>query len=316
MFSEGGRRVAAAGPSEGKALPGRDEMTATNIMAGYAIIETVGFGANSVIYRAQEPKTGREVAIKSVKRESKADDKYIAQVLNEYRHASLFDHVNIVKVFRLIRRRQMFRVRRCLLVMEYVPGRNLAKIDYLEVPALVSVFVQVASALEYLHDRDLVHADVKPNNILVRRDGRVKLIDFGVMGRAGRQRERVQGTMDYAAPEQLRHKLCDFKTDIFNFGATMYKVLSGRNFPSRAFMHPKMKVRKFEVMPPGHYVKGVPDELDDAVMRACSILREERPDSISEVREVLEHVESELSPQALSDTTLGLNNRTKEGPGE
>lgn len=291
-------------------------MTATNTLAGYSIIETIGFGANSVIYRAQEPKTGREVAIKSVKRESQADDKYIAQALSEYRYGSQFDHVNIVRFFKLIRRRQMFRTRRCLLVMEYVAGRNLAKIDYLEAPALVSVFVQVALALEYLHERDLVHADVKPNNILVRRDGRVKVIDFGVMGTSGRRRTRVQGTMDYAAPEQLRFKLCDFKTDIFNFGATMYKVLSGRNFPSRAFMHPKVKAKKFDVLPPGHYVNGVPKDLDRIIMRACSVKREERPDSMCDVREVLERVESGLSPRALSDTTLGLKSLKPESPSE
>ena len=171
---------------------------------------------------------------------------------------------------------------------------------------MVSVFVQVACALQYLHADDLVHADVKPNNILVRRDGRVKVIDFGVMGKAGRRRDRVQGTMDYAAPEQLRHKVCDFKTDIFNFGATMYKVLSGRNFPSRAFAHRKMKAKKFDVQPPGYYVDGIPKDLDSVVMRACSISREDRPDSVTDVLEPLKRIESKLKPRVESDTTLGL----------
>ena len=261
---------------------------------GYSIVDTIGFGANSVIYRAREHRTERVVAIKSVKRESSADDKYIAQVRNEYKYASQFDHINIVKIFKRVEIRRFFRLSRYLLVMEYVDGRDLSKIDYLVIPALLHVFQQVCRALRYLHKMGLVHADMKPNNILVRKDGRVKVIDFGLVGPAGRRRERVQGTMDYAAPEQLRNKMIDVRTDIFNFGATMYRTISGRNFPCAAFAQSEVDIRKFDVMPPGHYVRGVPKRLDELVMHCCALDPEGRPKSINRVLQTLKKIEKSM----------------------
>ncbi|MFH0963682.1 MAG: serine/threonine-protein kinase [Planctomycetota bacterium] len=266
-------------------------------IGGFKIVATVGFGANSVIYKVLDPLAGRELAIKSVKRESSADDKYIHQVLNEYEHASSFDHPNIVRIFGLIKHRRLFHLRRCLLLMEYVDGRPLSHMDGLGIGVLVGIFAQTAEALRYIHQMGLVHADTKPNNIMVRKDGVVKLIDFGLVGFAGKRRERVQGTMDYAAPEQLNHKTCDFKTDVYNLGATMYRVITGHHVPSRALVHRKVRFEKFRLLPPSHLVRGVPKTLDNLVLRSCAMDRDARPESMDEVLAGLAAVSESLASQ-------------------
>ena len=256
---------------------------AESSVAGYKIVSTLGFGAKSEIYLAIEPLTKREVAVKSVKRESADDDKYIHQVENEYNFAFAFDHINIVRIFDLIKLRSLFRLRRCLLVMEYVDGTPLSHLFQPELGTLVDIFVQTAEGLSYIHDLRLVHADVKPNNIMIRKDGRVKLIDFGLVGFDGKRRGRVQGTMDYAAPEQVREKVYDVKTDIYNFGATMYRTLTGQHVPSRAMMSGRVRLDKFKLFPPSHFVRTVPEELDDLVLRTCAMDRDARPDTMQEI---------------------------------
>ena len=112
--------------------------------------------------------------------------------------------------------------------MEYVDGRSLEEVERPKIGPLVIVFHQVASALVHMHRRGIYHGDLKPSNIMVSKAGRVKLIDFGTAWIKGQEKGRVQGTPSYMAPEQGSDRIVDDRTDIYNFGATMYRMFTGR----------------------------------------------------------------------------------------
>src|SRR5262249_52303699 len=111
-------------------------------------------------------------------------------------------------------------------------GKTLDTCPRIPLPQLVQVFKCVADALVHMHRRQICHADLKPNNILLSRAGEVKVIDFGLARIRGEGKARVQGTPEYMAPEQTKHSLVNERTDIFNLGATMYRMVTWRLPPS------------------------------------------------------------------------------------
>ena len=112
--------------------------------------------------------------------------------------------------------------------MEYVDGKSLDEVEAPELGQLVLIFGQVASALSHMHRRGVFHGDLKPHNIMLSKNGQVKLIDFGTAWIRGQAKDRIQGTPQFMAPEQAIEKVVDEKTDIYNFGATMYRMFTGR----------------------------------------------------------------------------------------
>ena len=113
-------------------------------------------------------------------------------------------------------------------MIEYVNGKTLDQVPPLSLPKLVHVFEQVAAGLAHMHRRDVLHADMKPNNVMLSRSGEVKIIDYGLAWIKGEAKDRVQGTPEYMAPETAKRKLVNERTDIFNFGATMYRLVTFR----------------------------------------------------------------------------------------
>src|SRR5262249_30709698 len=118
------------------------------------------------------------------------------------------------------------------LLIEYVNGRTLDTLKRLSVPKLVRVFAGVADGMAHMHRRRVCHADLKPNNIMLSRAGEVKIIDYGLAWIKGENKGRLQGTPEYMAPEQVTHSLVNERTDIYNFGAAMYRLATWRYPPS------------------------------------------------------------------------------------
>ena len=116
--------------------------------------------------------------------------------------------------------------------MEYFDGQSLEDGPALSLLDVLLVFRMVATGLNAMHQRGLVHCDIKPNNILLSKAGAIKIIDLGQSCRIGTTKRRIQGTPDYIAPEQVRRKPLGPKTDIFNLGATMYWALTGKTVPT------------------------------------------------------------------------------------
>src|SRR5262249_28309711 len=107
--------------------------------------------------------------------------------------------------------------------------RTLDELEAPERSQLVLVFIQVAAAMAHMHRRGVYHGDLQPGNVMLSRDGQGKVIDFGAAWIRGEPEERVQGTPQYMAPEQASEKLVDSKTDLYNFGATMYRMFTGHH---------------------------------------------------------------------------------------
>ncbi len=199
---------------------------------GYGILSPLGTGAGSVIYKAVHQGTGGVVAVKWVPRRSRRDARYIQQVENEWTVCSQLQHPNVVQVHELVKVRDLLWLRGCALVMEFLDGRPLADEEGLPLVKLANCFLQTARALEHIHEHGYAHCDLKPQNLLFSSAGVLKLVDFGIAAPLGSRRARVQGTVNFIAPEQTEPGTVDLRTDIFNLGATMYRMLTGHTLPT------------------------------------------------------------------------------------
>jgi serine/threonine protein kinase len=200
---------------------------------GYRVLSELGRGAASVIYLVQDPKTKQVWALKHVMKEHAKDQRFLDQAEAEYQIASELDHPNLRKIGRIVKiKRRFLSVKELYLLMELVDGVSLDHSPPTTFTKAVHIFQQVAEALAHMHDRGYVHADMKPNNVVVSDQGLAKIIDLGQSCKIGTVKERIQGTPDYIAPEQVHRRAITPKTDIYNLGATMYWVLTRRHIPT------------------------------------------------------------------------------------
>lgn len=206
-------------------------------IAGFDVVATLGEGAASKLYRVRD-KHGKEFCLKRVVKNSAAEQRFIDQAVAEYEVAKSIDSPLIRKVHKLIRQRALLRTSEVLVLMELVEGRTLETVKFKNMVGYCKLFHAAAKALQVMHQAGYVHADIKPNNIMVTQEGMVKLIDFGQSCKNGTVKERIQGTPDYIAPEQVKRQPITPRTDMFNLGATMYWLLTGERVPT---MMPRKK---------------------------------------------------------------------------
>jgi len=195
----------------------------------YRIMEQLGIGAESRVYRARCMRTGKDYTVKIVKILKPEDAGFIALLKAEYAIGSVLDHPVLRKVYELRMLRHRFRVRGAISFMEYVDGIPMSDKEFRRpIDEVLGYFVQAAEGLHAMHMAGWVHADLKPSNILVTPTGGVKLIDFGQSARINEAKTRIQGTIDYMAPEQVQRSTLDRRTDVFGLGATLHRVLIGK----------------------------------------------------------------------------------------
>lgn len=195
----------------------------------YRIIEKLGIGAQTRVYRARCMPTGKDYTLKIVKIVNPEDAGFIELLKAEHAIGSVIDHPAIRKVYELRLLRQRFRVRGAVVFMEYVNGITLADKEYRKtLDETLAIFDEAAAGLHAMHLAGFVHADLKPTNIMVTTEGAVKLIDLGQSARIFEPKAKIQGTVDYMAPEQVARGKLDQRTDVFGLGATLHKVLTGR----------------------------------------------------------------------------------------
>lgn len=200
-------------------------------IAGFDVVATLGEGAASKLYRVRD-KHGKEFCLKRVVKNNASQQRFIDQAVTEYEISKSLDSPLIRKVFKLIRQRALLRTTEVLVLMELVEGKTLEAVKFNSMVGYCKLFYAAAKALKCMHDAGYVHADIKPSNIMVTTDASVKLIDFGQSCKNGTVKERIQGTPDYIAPEQVKRQPITPKTDMFNLGATMYWLLTGERVPT------------------------------------------------------------------------------------
>jgi serine/threonine-protein kinase len=257
----------------------------------YRVVNQLGTGAGSTILLISD-KThgGKRYALKVVRKQDPEDEIYIQQALTEYEAAKKLNHPAIARVFDCRLKRAWFKVRGVELLLEYVDGKTLDEIEAPQLGQLVLIFCQVASALTHMHRREVYHGDLKPGNIMLGNNGQVKLIDFGTAWVRGQEKNRVQGTPNYIAPEQAVEKVVDKKTDIYNFGATMYRMFTGR-FAQQGIPKPGDD-RKLS--PPIKINARIPAPLSELILGCLALDPSKRPAGMFEIRDQLSAVAKQM----------------------
>ena len=195
----------------------------------YRIIEKLGEGAQSQIYRARCMRTGKDYTVKIIKVRKPEDTSFVDLLRAEHLIGSSIDHPVIRQVYELRIMRHRLRIRGAILFMEYVDGVPMSDKEFCRPLAeVLTLLRKVAEGLHAMHLAGWVHADLKPNNILVTADDQVKLIDLGQSSKIHDAKPRVQGTIDYMAPEQVQRGILDQRTDVFGLGAALHRVVTGK----------------------------------------------------------------------------------------
>lgn len=256
----------------------------------YTIVGELGAGAMGVVYKAVDPVIGRTVAIKTIRFEllTNAQQREEAQkrFLREAQSAGNLSHPNIVTIYDVGEDQGL-----TYIAMEYVEGRSLEEILAAQQPwdlgAAINLVVQIAEGLDSAHRKGIVHRDIKPANVLVDKEGRPKIVDFGIARISSSnltQTSMVMGTPFYMAPEQVAGKKVDHRADIFALGAMFYEILSLRKpFNGDTLTTVIYKIMS-EVPPPlSQVVAGVPRAVDAVVERAMAKDPETRYQSCREL---------------------------------
>src|SRR5262249_9156120 len=215
-----------------------------------------------------------------VRKQEPEDEVYVQQALTEFEAAKKLNHPAISKVYDCRLKKSWFKVRGVELLIEYVDGKTLDEIEAPELGQLVLIFAQVASAMSHMHRRGVFHGDLKPANIMLTKDGRVKLIDFGTAWVRGQDKNRIQGTPQYIAPEQANEKVVNDRTDIYNLGATMYRMFTGR-FVQGGIPKPGDD-RK--LVPPIKIHPRIPETLNEIIIASLNLDPSRRPAAMFEIR--------------------------------
>jgi eukaryotic-like serine/threonine-protein kinase len=258
----------------------------------FQILSELGKGAHSTIYLIRRHSDSKQFALKVVPIDKKEDAKFHDQAQLEYRVGQKLDHVNLVKIHAIETQRDwFFRVRKVHLLIEYINGKTIDQKQRLTAPWLVQVFAKIAAGLTHMHRRGVWHADLKPNNIMLTKAGEIKIIDYGLAWIKGEQKDRVQGTPEYMAPEQSKHSTVNERTDIYNFGATMYRLTTTKLPPSTVAApdSPGMNGKLFRSLlkPVSEIAPYAPKELCELIHRCLEFDPKKRPERISDVQDEL-----------------------------
>lgn len=273
---------------------------ATFTIGKYTVLGTLGSGAHSTILHIRRAADAKQYALKVVTIEKKEEQKFLDQAKHEHRVSQMIDHPNLLKLYALETEKDwLFQVRKVHLLLEFVNGKTLDETPPLSLPQQVQVFKLVADGMVHLHKRGVFHADLKPNNIMLSRTGEVKVIDFGLSWIKGEPKGRVQGTPEYIAPETAANKMVNERTDIYNFGATMYRLVTGElppptmtpdggKLPLSAAAWAKL------LKPVRTHNPRVPGPLAELIERCLAFDAIKRPERMSGIQGTLDHIADSL----------------------
>jgi len=253
---------------------------------GYDVISEIGKGAASTIYAISDPKSKQVYALKHVLRANAKEDRYIAQVVNEYEVSRLCTHPVLRKVYDLKTVKKFFGpITEVAQIMELIDGVPMDERPSHGVRETVDRFIQVGYGLWEIHKVGYVHCDTKPGNIMITPDGGVRLIDLGQACKVGTVKERVQGTPSFIAPEQARCKPLSEQTDVYNFAATLYWALTGRRVPTLLTVNKSERrvIKDQEFPSPLELNDKIPPSLSDLVMVSLRLRPSERLQGMGQV---------------------------------
>ena len=263
----------------------------------YEILGKIGSGGMADVYKAKDHKLNRFVAVKVLKPEFREDTTFIRKFRSEAQAAAGLTHPNIVNVFDVGDDEGVYYI-----VMELIEGITLkeyiAKKGKLSIKEATSIAIQVSMGLEAAHNHGIVHRDVKPQNIIISTDGKVKVTDFGIARAASSNTisSNVMGSVHYSSPEQVRGGYSDEKSDIYSLGITLYEMVTGRvPFDGDTTVAIAIKHLQEEMVPPSVYTEDLPYSLEQIIFKCTQKSVGRRYEKMEDVIADLKH--SLIDPQ-------------------
>jgi serine/threonine protein kinase len=266
--------------------------TADRSIGKYQIKHKLGHGAWAVVYQGSHTTLGKKVAIKMLKHQMAMVPEFHERFIQEATIIGNMQHKNIINVFDVEERFNTI-----FIVMEYlegVPLDTLLKEDGPLPPAkVVDIFQQVCAGLTYAHERGVVHQDIKPDNLFLMPNGRIKILDFGLACPFGSENFDMEGTIEYMSPEQIDGYPVDARTDIYCLGITAFELLTGKQpFPNDDIGNLMEQHLTTELPDPADFIEGVPPELSATIRTCCKKDHKKRFQSASLASHSLDSLES------------------------
>jgi serine/threonine protein kinase len=269
-------------------------------IGNFEVLGNLGSGAHSKILHIRRDEDGLSYALKVVNIDGPEDQKFLDQAEHEFRIAQMLDHPNLIKVYALEKiKNWFFQVKKAHSLIEYVNGKTLDTCPRLTIPRLLQVFKMAADGIVHMHRRQVYHGDLKPNNVLLSKGGQVKIIDYGLARIKGEAVHRIQGTPEYMAPESVKHSLINERTDIYNFGGMMYRLVTWKLPPAVVADEDTSNIldgKTWQRMytPVEELAPKCPPKLGELIDSCLKYDANRRPERMSEVQNVLDHLVDEF----------------------
>jgi eukaryotic-like serine/threonine-protein kinase len=274
-------------------------------VAHYRVLEKIGEGGMGVVYRAEDPRLGRMVALKALPAHLCADPAHRRRFQQEARAAAALNHNAIATIYDLEQDGDDLYI-----VMEYVEGETLRAVlreGPMPLATLISIAIQVVQGLAAAHERGIVHRDLKPENVLRTASGQVKILDFGLCRLMPSSQDlatgslhltdpgMVLGTLAYMSPEQLEARETDHRTDIFSFGVVLYELATGVHpFAGASAASTIANVLTVEPIPLAKLKVGGPSALGEVIAKCMRKKPEQRYQSVQELLHHLERARQDI----------------------
>ena len=294
-----------------------DTLIGTLFDGRYQVVRKLGAGGMANVYLAEDQELGRRVAIKILNDRHANDEQFVERFRREAKNAAALSHPNIVSIYDRGEAEGTYYI-----AMEYLDGRSLKELIISRGPAPLNVAIeyarQILSALRFAHRHGIVHRDIKPHNVLVDAEGRVKVTDFGI-ARAGASQMTeagsIVGTAQYLSPEQARGIGVDQRSDLYSLGIVLYELLTG-TLPFNGDTPVEIAMKHLSQMPelPSATRPELPRELDLVVTRALAKDPEERYQSAEEMDADLERLARGSAVSAETEESATQIMRAPTGP--
>lgn len=251
----------------------------------YEILSKVGAGGMSDVYKAKDHILSRFVAIKVLKQEFSEDSSFVTKFRAEAQSAAGLEHPNIVNIYDVGSENGLYYI-----VMEYVEGITLKtyieKKGQLSFKESASIAIQVARGIEAAHNKNIIHRDIKPQNIIISTDGKVKVTDFGIAKATSSNtiRSDVMGSVHYASPEQARNGFVDGRSDIYSLGIVMFEMVTGRvPFDGDTTVAVALQHLQEEIARPSIYAPDLPISFEKIILKCTQKTPDRRYQTIEEL---------------------------------
>ena len=297
------------------------ELSANSTMSHYRIVSKIGVGGMGEVYLAEDTKLNRKIALKILPPEFVEDKDRMSRFVREAQSASALNHPNIITIYEIGESDGIH-----FIATEFIDGKTLndyKKANPLSYKSALEIAIQVASALDEAHHAGIIHRDIKPDNVMVRANGLVKILDFGIAKLAEKTPANLSsedataikaqatspgmiiGTANYMSPEQAKGETVDARTDIFSFGVVLYELLAGHlPFAGKSALEIISSILKDQPQP---LDADVPNEITEIINKCLHKDRNERYQTIKEVLTDLKEVKLELDVQDKLERTVSPN---------